>query len=80
MLRRGPVLDSVIQFVDWICRCAGVRYWIRWTNCCAVSLSWFVVVFVVVVAGTVGTGYSKVRLLAAATAGRRYVDRCCSCC
>ena len=49
MLRRGPVLDSVIQFVDWICRCAGVRYWIRWTNCCAVSLSWFVVVFVVVV-------------------------------
>ena len=37
MLRRGPVLDSVIQFVDWICRCAGVRYWIRWTNCCAVT-------------------------------------------
>ena len=79
-------IGLVAIFVGDRCVC-GLRY-SRVACCyyCGSSLRGSVRVVRFVVAGTVGTGiracagYGMVGLLAAATAGRRYVDRCCSCC
>ena len=46
-----------------------------WISAYVVGPVWLVVVVIRACAG-----YGMVGLLAAATAGRRYVDRCCSCC